>query len=269
MNKRFEKPKKRWQELKDKTKEKLPKEITENEELQYLEEKSKELSPKLQKTLLTLSRNGEIKTKIDLPPIDKLCAWITEYSYMPPEQRPYQIGDFYLEPMYNSIFHCVYLNHEEKICILGYRGTDPRDKNDIISDAQLILGVNAIDPRVTRSLKVFDQLRKSHHEYKKRICGHSLGGTLCYIVAKHRYVDHCCTFNAGSAPNKIFISMLKDTLLKRKRTWNIYTYKILGDVISFFSYVGKTTSFTIKKLNPLKFHSMSNFLGEKSDGSIK
>lgn len=263
MNKIIKKIKSSWDQLWNKIKAQLPAEIAENAELKYLEEQSKQLSPKLQKMLQTLVKNGELKSKVELNPVDKLCAQVTYYSYLEPEQRPYQIGDFYLETMYNSLFHCVYINHQEKICIVGYRGTDPRNKHDIISDAQLILGINAIDPRVTSSLELYDQLRKSHHEYQKWITGHSLGGTICYILAKHRQIDHCATFNAGAAPNKVFIMMLKDTLFKKKWTWNIYSYKILWDPISTFSYVGKTTSFRIPQLNPLKLHTIRNFLEDE------
>lgn len=119
-------------------------------------------------------KNSQLKNQIVLPEKDLLLAQITAYSYLPPEKRPYQVGDFYLEPSYNSIFHCIYLNHKEKVCIIAYRGTDFTNKSDIISDVQIILGVNAIDPRVTGSLKLFDQVRKSHGDYQKWICGHSL-----------------------------------------------------------------------------------------------
>ncbi len=234
--------------------------FSKEQELRAITNELKTIAPTTKNTLFTLIRNSELKKKILLPKQDELCASITEYAYRSPEERPYQIWDFYLEPSYNSIFHCIYLNHKEKICIIGYRGTDAKEKADLLSDAQIILGVNAIDPRVGGSLQLFDQVRKSHPEYKKWICGHSLWGTLCYIVAKHRKVDYCCTFNPGSAPNKIFILMLKDTLLKKERTQKIHTYKIMGDPISLFSYVGETTSFFIPKWNPLELHAMRNFL---------
>lgn len=234
--------------------------FSKEEELQALSNELKELSPATKHTLLTLVNNSKLQGNISLPPQDQLCAQITSYAYLSPEKRPYQIWDFYLEPMYNTLFHCIYLNHKQKICIIGYRGTDAKEKSDLLSDAQIILGVNAIDPRVGGSLQLFDQIRKTHQDYQKRICGHSLGGTLCYIVAKHRKVDHCCTFNPGSAPNKIFILMLRDTLLKKERTQKVHTYKILGDPVSLCSYVGKTTSFFIPKRNPLKLHAMKNFL---------
>lgn len=230
-------------------------------EMQSLQTTIKSLSPATQRALLTLVKNSTVERTITLPLQDELCAQITGFSYLTPEKRPYQIGDFYLEPSYNRLFHCIYLNHQEKICIIGYRGTDAKEKSDLLSDAQIILGVNAIDPRVSGSLQLFDQVRKTHPEYQKRICGHSLGGTLCYIVAKHRKVDYCCTFNPGSAPNKIFILMLRDTLLKKERTQKIQTYKILGDPVSLCSYVGKTVSFFVPQRNPLKLHTMDNFLG--------
>lgn len=234
--------------------------FSKEQELKAVENELKSIAPATKNTLFTLIRNSELKKKIVLPPKDELCAQITGFAYLSPEERPYQIWDFYLEPSYNTLFHCIYLNHKEKICIIGYRGTDAKEKADLLSDAQIILGVNAIDPRVGGSLQLFDQVRKSHPEYAKWICGHSLWGTLCYIVAKHRKVDYCCTFNPGSAPNKIFILMLKDTLLKKEWTQKIHTYKIMGDPVSLFSYVGETTSFFIPKWNPLELHAMRNFL---------
>lgn len=55
--------------------------------------------------------------------------------------------------------------------------------------------------------------------------------------------------------------MLRDTLLKKERTQKIQTYKILGDPVSLCSYVGKTVSFFVPQRNPLKLHTMDNFLG--------
>lgn len=235
--------------------------VSAKDEIENMKSDFQELTPSWKNTISTLVKNSTFKKWVSLPPQDLLCAKITKCSYMEPEKRPYQVDDFYLEPTYNTDFHCIYLNHKEKICIIGYRGTEIKEKKDILSDAQIILGVNAIDPRVTWSLQLFDQVRKSHPEYKKWICWHSLWGTLCYIVAKHRNVDYCCTFNPGSAPNKIFILMLTDTLQKKDWTQKIHTYKILWDPISTCSYVGSTTSFFIGfKLNPIDYHRFGNFI---------
>lgn len=233
--------------------------ISPEQELNTIKDELNNLTPSTQNTLQTLITNAKFEKQISLNKRDAILAKITAYAYLPPEKRPYQIWDFYLEPSHNTIFHCIYLNHQEKICIIWYRGTDFKNKEDLFSDIQIILGVNAIDPRVRGSLELFDQLRKSHGSYQKRICGHSLWGTLCYIVAKHREVDYCCTFNPGSAPNKIFILMLKDTLLKKSRTQKIHTYKILWDPISLCSYVGKTVSFFVPSMSLMNLHSMDNF----------
>lgn len=233
--------------------------IDHEQELSEIKNQIKNLTPSTQDSLQTLIKNSKLESEIKLPERDALLAQITAYSYLSPEKRPYQVWDFYLEPHYNSIFHCIYLNHKDKICIVAYRGTDFKNKSDLISDAQIILWVNAIDPRVIGSLELFDQLRKTHGNYQKWICWHSLGGTLCYIVAKHRDVDYCCTFNPWSAPNKIFILMLKDTLLKSNRTSKIHTYKILGDPVSLCSYVGETVSFFVPSMSVMKLHSMDNF----------
>ena len=87
-------------------------------EIQALSSELKDLPPITKNTFLTLISNSQLKRKISLPPQDALCAKITSYAYLDPEKRPYQIGDFYLEPMYNSLFHCIYLNHKKKICII-------------------------------------------------------------------------------------------------------------------------------------------------------
>ena len=238
--------------------------ISGEEEMSAMKSDLSELAPSAKNTIATLISHSKFKKGIQLPPQDLLCAKITSYSYMEPEKRPYQVDEYYLEPTYNTPFHCIYLNHKEKICIIGYRGTEINETKDILSDAQIILWVNAIDPRVTWSLQLFDQVRKSHPEYKKWICWHSLWWTLCYIVAKHRKVDYCCTFNPGSAPNKIFILMLTDTLQKKEWTQKIHTYKIIWDPISTFSFVGETTSFFAGlKLNPIDYHRMCNYYDRK------
>jgi len=119
------------------------------QELNAVKSDIQELAPSAKSTVTTLISNSKFKKGVTLPPQDNLCAQITKFSYMEPEKRPYQIDNFYLEPTYNSKFHCIYLNHQEKICIIWYRGTEVNEKKDLLSDAQIILWVNAIDPRVT------------------------------------------------------------------------------------------------------------------------
>ena len=69
-------------------------------------------------------------------------------------------------------------------------------------------------------------------------------------------------FNPGSAPNALFIGMLTDTMRKAAWVKNIYTYKIFGDVVSTFGFVGNTTTFSIKLKDPIALHQLTSFLPE-------
>jgi hypothetical protein len=196
-----------------------------------------------------------------LPPEDIICLKIAIYSYYPPEKRPVAIGAYQLENLFpkdNNI--CIYVNHNIQDLIIGFKGTDIMNINDILSDAQLILGVSGLDHRVVHSLQLYDKVQAKYPEYTKQICGHSLGGTIAYIVAKHREPKRCTVFNPGSSPNTFFIQMLTDTVQKEPWTQNVYTYKILGDIVSSFSYVGNTKVFRVNSMDPYYLHNMVHFI---------
>ncbi|MDR0607927.1 MAG: lipase family protein [Candidatus Peribacteria bacterium] len=155
--------------------------------------------------------------------------------------------------------HNVYVHLNEKKILICYRGTDFSDVKDILSDVQIIFGMNAIDVRIKESLTFYDQVNIKYATYKKRITGHSLGGTICYIVAKHRFPDRTITFNPGSAPNKAFLSMMQDTFFKKARTKNITTYKIFGDIVSTFSFIGNVQTFFLQTVDLKKLHTIESF----------
>lgn len=191
---------------------------------------------------------------------DIIYHQITIYSYYPPDKRPAIIGDYQLDHLSEDEEKvCIYVNHATQHLIIGYRGTDITNINDLMSDVELVLGVSGLDKRVEDSLRIYDLARKKYPEYTKGICGHSLGGTICYIVSKHRNPEHCTVFNPGSAPNTLFIQMLTDTVQKAPWTRYVYTYKILGDILSTFSFVGITKVFRISAVNPIILHGLENF----------
>ena len=195
-----------------------------------------------------------------LLPDDILMHQITTYSYYPAESRPSAIGDYKLEHLFDDEEKaCVYVNHEKKHRIIGYRGTDFKNTKDLMSDVQIILGVSGLDKRIAESLAAYDAVRAKYPEYTKRVCGHSLGGTISYIVTVHRQPDRCTVFNPGSAPNTLFTQMLTDTLQHKARTKNVFTYKIIGDIVSTFGFIGTTKIFRLSILDPLALHSCDNF----------
>lgn len=147
-------------------------------------------------------------------------------SYKTPTQRQKSINDRILDEQFNFPLHNLYVHKTEQRILIVYRGTDVNDLQDIISDIQIILGTNAIDVRIQQSLDFFDQVKVKYPEHQIRVTGHSLGGTIALIIAKHRLPERTITFNPGSAPTKSFLAMMQDTLLKKERTTRITTYKI-------------------------------------------
>lgn len=180
-------------------------------------------------------------------------------NYLAPWQRQKIIGDRKLDEELNFPLHNVYVHLDEKKILICYRGTDFADVKDILSDVQLVLGMNAIDVRIKQSLDFYDQVTIKYPTHEKWIAGHSLGGTICYITTKHRLPDRTIAFNPGSAPNKSFLSMMQDTFFKKKRTQNITTYKIFGDVVSTLSFIGNVQTFFLKTLDPMKLHTIDSF----------
>ena len=204
-----------------------------------------------------------ISPVIALPPEDSLCAEIAEESYEKIWNRKSQIGGFILDENVSDAGAAIYVNKEKKICIIWYRWTVASEMKDLISDAQIVLDIQWIDPRVKTSLHCYDNCKKYYETFDFRVCGHSLWGTLSLIVAKHREPARCIIFNPGVSVNGFFIQMLEDTIKKTARTEKTKTYKILWDVVSTAAFIGHTTVFSLKTKDPMKLHAMANFLPSK------
>ncbi len=190
---------------------------------------------------------------------DNQVVTLVQESYEAPETRKRVVGDRKLDEEFNGLRHAVYTHFSEPRVMICYRGTDFKNTKDLISDIQIVLGVNAMDSRVKESLELFDAVTMKYPTQQKWISGHSLGGTICYIVSKHREIDRCIAFNPGSAPTKSILSMIQDTVFGKDWTEKITTYRILGDTISTFSFVGNIKMFVLKSVHPLKLHSIDSF----------
>lgn len=208
-------------------------------------------------------------TGVHLPEHDALCAQISEESYHPMGERTIQMGSFVLDEKNSTLTCAIYADAQQKCCIIGYRGTVFTDIKDITSDAQIVLDLQGIDPRVLDALHMYDTARREYPGYTLEVCGHSLGGTLSYIVAKHRVPSRCVVFNPGVSLNTFFVQMLEDTLKKTSWTQNTYTYKILGDIVSLVAFVGHVKTFTVQAHDPLALHVLANFLPEEKKDEVE
>ena len=190
---------------------------------------------------------------------DDQVVEVVKEVYLPPEQRADEVGDWILDKETSFLVHAAYKHRTENIVLICYRGTDFKDMKDLFSDVQIVLWVNGIDGRVQESLDLFDDIQMKYPEAKKWVCGHSLWGTISYIVTRHRSPERCVVFNPWASPTKSFIWMMKDTFFKKQRTRCITTYKIWWDVISTLSFVWNVKSFVVKSANPLTLHTINSF----------
>ena len=190
---------------------------------------------------------------------DDQVVEVVKEVYLPPEQRADEVGDWILDKETSFLVHAAYKHRTENIVLICYGGTDFKDMKDLFSDVQIVLWVNGIDGRVQESLDFFDDIQMKYPEAKKWVCGHSLWGTISYIVTRHRSPERCVVFNPWASPTKSFIWMMKDTFFKKQWTRCITTYKIWGDVISTLSFVWNVKSFVVKSANPLTLHTINSF----------
>ena len=190
---------------------------------------------------------------------DDQIVEVVREVYKAPECRIDWVWDWILDRDMSFLVQAVYKHRTENLVLICYRWTDFKDVKDVFSDVQIVLWVNWIDWRVQDSLDFFDDVQMKYPDARKWICGHSLWGTICYVVTKHRNPERCIVFNSWSSPTTTFIWMMMDTLIKRNRTKSITTYKIWWDIVSTLSFIWNVKNFTVKSVNPLTLHSIDTF----------
>ncbi len=197
---------------------------------------------------------------INLPEEDVPCAYITNIVYDDPFSRPRTIGTYALVEKYNSIEYCLYRDATKKKFILWYRWTEISEAKDYISDVNIIIGTHAFNERFQDSINIYDTIAKEYPDDIKVLTGHSLGGTICYMLAKDKNPDRTVVFNPGSSANPAFVLMMKDTQLQEPWTKHVFTYRMLGDIVSTLSVIGYTRTFRKASLNPAQLHAVKNFM---------
>lgn len=209
--------------------------------------------------------------KSEIQEHDDQIVEVVKEVYLSPEQRVDEVWDWILDKETSFLVHAAYKHRSENIVLICYRGTDFTDVKDIFSDIQIVLWVNGIDWRVQESLDFFDEIQMKYPNARKWVCGHSLWGTISYIITRHRKPERCVVFNPWASPTKSFIWMMKDTLFKKEWTRCITTYKIRWDVVSTLSFIWNVKNFVVKSASPLTLHTINSFpeLFEKWKNEIK
>jgi hypothetical protein len=83
------------------------------------------------------------------------------------------------------------------------------------------------------------------------------------MIAQSKNPDRTVVFNPGSSLNPTFLLMFKDTQCGAAWTKRVFTYKILGDIVSTLSYIGYTRTFRKASVNPGELHTIANFYFEE------
>ena len=103
---------------------------------------------------------------LNLDPQDIPCAYISERVYLNPFERPRHVFGFELDEKFNEFEFALYVNHEKKTRIIGYRGTEVTAIKDYISDLNILLGTQAWNDRFGASVHVYEEARKMYPDYK-------------------------------------------------------------------------------------------------------
>jgi len=149
----------------------------------------------------------------------------------------------------------VVIERPDGSAILGYRGTDPTNLNDLMSDVLILGGAykDAVDLQGTRFNKADEYYRNATTKYNDvDITGHSLGGSMGIAIGS-LYGAKTVVFNPGSSP----FELAGRTELPQH---NAKIYKT--DALDLVSMSERLYSNVIEV--PMKERSMIPFLGLQS-----
>jgi hypothetical protein len=149
--------------------------------------------------------------------------------------------------------------------VISVKGTDPKNRSDILSDVQLALGLHKSNIQFRERKNEIKNIIRNDPTKEYILTGHSLGGSIITNAMASspsilRNVTKAYTFNSGSSP--AFEAMLKprkenESMIHEK----IEHHKTKADVISATgSRFGETIFHKQKSRNPFTSHSITNFI---------
>jgi hypothetical protein len=165
-------------------------------------------------------------------------------------------------------------NTENGANVITVKGTDIKNKKDLVSDIKLGLGFSGLDKQFKGRTKQIKQIYKET-DGPKYITGHSLGSSIVTsALVKSKSIrdntEKAELFNTGYT--KAFHDELSKNLTKddKKELNNkILHHHVKNDVISTSltdKRIGKLKKYNNDSINPLNKHSLSSFIdGEDND----
>lgn len=140
--------------------------------------------------------------------------------------------------------------------ILAFRGTNPLNLGDILTDVFITIGKEGGTDRFLQAHRKVEKLIDLFPEIPITVCGHSLGGTQAIAISK-KYKFRTYTYNPAQGISLHYL----DDIDKHPQ---IRVLRVLSDPVSCIAgleNVSGTILFpSVSDTNKLKNHSLSNFL---------
>lgn len=146
---------------------------------------------------------------------------------------------------------------------LIFRGTDPRNKSDLLADAAIATNTEKNNFRFRQADEKFHKVRAYLGNEKLYLAGHSLGGALASDTSrKNTGIEKTFVFNSGSNPYYEAKDSLNDVLTFNASKTRIDKYSTGVDPISIGTFVPRLneTSNYVARKDGLDPHTIDNFL---------
>ena len=202
-----------------------------------------------------------------------MSALYAELAAAPYERHesPSVIGPFECVRKFGQSNSSVYLSPDTvALCI---RGTNPKNPQDLASDAALAFGKLRFTTRYKEIKSRFRQLLRDYPNHKIIVVGHSLGGTLAAELLNEfpNEIDSIHIFNPGAGIDSILKGtkghILASLGIKRYKAIRRKThiYHIKGDIISFLSRILPGNHIEGKNKEDTSAHSLANFQASEQE----
>lgn len=193
--------------------------------------------------------------------------------------KDYGLTEWTIDNELSDLNSAVIVNPDEKELVVSYRGTDPKNLYDLVSDIGIFTGRHRssieglrdnFNDRFTKADKKYNEAIKKYPEYTPTLTGHSLGGSQALYVGRKNDIS-AKVFNAGASFNDIIAGLIcKGTAsCEANKQHTIYTTgKDLISISNLFSNE-EIVKVPVEKKKDLLYHSLDYFLPEKKISSKK
>ncbi len=192
------------------------------------------------------------------------AAYLSNLVYTENENKPKGFTKDELLSVYNKenlVKGNVYIDNENGDIYLIWKGTNPLDTNDLLTDANILLGTEDYTERFREGNVQFLKTKDVYNDRKIYLGGHSLAGGIASRVGSNNQATKVFTFNRGIVPSSQIPRKAPPFESKTEQ----FHFRTNGDIVSLGDKVSQKNEKTINVksrvgVDPLSQHKMDNFL---------